>query len=62
MTTACEDLQLPSLEAVLVKKKKNVPLCFLPNPPAGFLCGLCSEGPALDTFPPSRILEGSVEA
>lgn len=61
MITVCEDLQLPSLEAVLEKKKK-VPLCFFPNLPAGFLCGLCSEGPALDTFPPARILEGSLEA
>lgn len=54
-----EDLQLPFLEMVLLK---NVPLYFLPNPPAGFLCGLCSEGSSLDTFPTSRILGGKLEA
>lgn len=59
MITVHEDLQLPFLEAVLVK---HVPLCFLPNPPAGFLCGLCSERSALDTFSPSGILGGRLEA
>jgi hypothetical protein len=41
---------------------EKCPFVLPPNPPAGFLCGLCREGPSLDTFCASRILGGRWEA